>query len=189
MNENHAEYVERKREEARRHYHASIARLTEGTATTPCVAGPRITLHDGRYYVDPTGRVWTDGRPPEGLVGVAQETALALAVAYDLDAYGVVVVQMPKVPDLDALTDEYAKELRDAFGTENPQTVGATDGTEDEFGDLICSVANQLGIESDDDGSGEEQWRRLDLAIGESEATTWSGLLADVRAAFAQVAR
>jgi hypothetical protein len=166
---NDTDYIERKRGEAVRHYDASISRLSEGMACTPCVSGPRITLRDGRYYVDPLRRVWANDEVPEGLVPVAQETALTLAVAYDLDAYGVVGAVEPS---------ESNRTLALAL-VAAANAVAADSGDENDDVRLYeaeGAIIERLGIDGNDTEQGltREAVERIEAFVTEALGRSWS---------------
>jgi hypothetical protein len=70
-------------------------------------------------------------------------------------------------------------ELREAWG-DNPQLVGAEDGTEDDWGDLICDAACVVGL--DPETMSDEDWDHFQLVALESRATTLTAWLAPLEA-------
>lgn len=60
-----------------------------------------------------------------------------------------------------------------------PQEVGREDGTEDDFGDLICAVAEILGIDSED----QVVWDRVQNAAAASTAQTMSKFIDEIEKA------
>lgn len=74
--------------------------------------------------------------------------------------------------------DVAAAKLVEAWGPD-PQKVGAIDGTEDDWGDLLCQAAEALGI--DPGAVDDEEWQHFqDVAYACRETTmrAWLGQVA-----------
>lgn len=67
-----------------------------------------------------------------------------------------------------------AEELTDRYGP-NPQDVGAEDGTEDDFGDLIHDAVQILGL--DTDRVPDDLWQAIQDAATNTDATDMDGFL------------
>ena len=68
--------------------------------------------------------------------------------------------------------------LERQFGPD-PQAVGAEDGTEDDFGDLLTEAALLLG--RDPDAMEDEEWQRFQDAAAACPETTMVGWLAHLQ--------
>lgn len=78
---------------------------------------------------------------------------------------------------------DIAAELESIYGPD-PSAVGAEDGTEDDFGDLICEAVQRLGYSLEE--LSDEAWQHVQGVAAASQTTTMTGWLAAVEAALAQ---
>lgn len=78
--------------------------------------------------------------------------------------------------DISAVAVELARE----FGP-NPQQVGATDGTEDEWGELLVAAAMELELQPEH--MPEAEWHHFQDVANACQSTTWPEWVAHMQAA------
>ncbi len=71
-----------------------------------------------------------------------------------------------------------AEQLRETYGPD-PSDVGAIDGTEDDYGDLLNDVWDALLPDCDQD---DELWQDFQKVALDSRATNWDAWLAPLEA-------
>lgn len=76
--------------------------------------------------------------------------------------------------------DDAVAELVGIYGSD-PQAVGAEDGTEDDFGDLVCDAVELLGYPFET--LSDETWDHVQDVAAAAQATTMDGWLAIIDAA------
>jgi hypothetical protein len=74
-----------------------------------------------------------------------------------------------------------AEELAAIYGPD-PSLVGAADGSEDDWGDLLVDAATRLGVDLED----VEAWEHFQAVAIECRATTMDAWLAHLEAAVAR---